>query len=154
MNSTISTTVTFESDAFNTTLAKDYFINPDCYGDDLCRWLIAKLKEAGVECDDEPGQEDFGWYFNYRVTGRAHCFVCGCRPGDGLEPGVWIGWIERCAGFISSIFGGRNKGIAPGAARCIHEALSTAPEISSIRWHYKQDFDCGDESSGRSDPGD
>jgi hypothetical protein len=38
------TIATFNSDAFNTTEEKDYFINPSCFGDDAARWLLNSLE--------------------------------------------------------------------------------------------------------------
>jgi hypothetical protein len=57
MNTTMRTFVTFESDAFNVTEHRDYFINPCCYGDDLAKWLIARLCAHGIRADAEPGQD-------------------------------------------------------------------------------------------------
>jgi hypothetical protein len=42
----------------------------------FCKWLIEELTKKGVDCDKEPGQEDFGWYFNF------------CRKQSGLLPGM------------------------------------------------------------------
>jgi len=36
----LQTHVTFRSAAFNTTAPKDYFINPDNFGEDLAYWLM------------------------------------------------------------------------------------------------------------------
>jgi hypothetical protein len=62
MDSKVRTVATFESTAFNMADPKDYFINPRCFGDDLAKWLIDELRKQGLETDDEPGQEDFGWF--------------------------------------------------------------------------------------------
>jgi hypothetical protein len=59
------TLVTFKSSAFNTSEPKPYFINPGCYGDDVAKWLTRELRGRGFKTDEEPGQEDFGWYFNF-----------------------------------------------------------------------------------------
>ena len=65
--SELRTLVTFQSSAFNTSERKDYFINDCCYGDDVARWFIEQLRKRDVQTDAEPGQEDFGWYFGFRV---------------------------------------------------------------------------------------
>ena len=44
---------TFRTSAFNTSEARDYFINDGCFGDDLAKWMIGRLREAGV---DVPGR--------------------------------------------------------------------------------------------------
>ena len=144
--------VTFESGAFNVTEARDYFINPACFGDDVAKWLIGRLRQAGFETDEEPGQEDFEWYFEFRVAEGEHCCVIGYRPGDGADPGVWIAWLERSRGLLGSLFMGRNRGIADGAIGAIHKALSGPSEISNLRWHTKDDFDRGREELGSAVP--
>ena len=47
---------TFRTSAFNTSEVRDYFINDCCFGDDLAKWMMGRLREAGVETDDEPGR--------------------------------------------------------------------------------------------------
>ena len=63
----MKTVAVFESRAFNHTEPKEYFINPCCFGDDLARWLMEELAQQGIGVDDEPGQEDFGWYFEFSI---------------------------------------------------------------------------------------
>jgi hypothetical protein len=130
----MKTEVSFICAAFNTTETKDYFINDCCFGDDVCRWLIGKLREQGIETDVEPGQEDFGWYFAFRVGGVPHCFVLGFQPNDPEKGDQWLGSIERHAGLLASLFGGRNRGVRPDAVRAIHSALSSSPDISALQW--------------------
>jgi hypothetical protein len=138
------TLVTFQSTAFNTTQQKLYFINPGCYGDDAARWLMLRLRAAGLATDPEPGQEDFGWYFNFTVLEGQHCCVLGLRPASDGVPETWVAWLERRRSFLGSIVGGRDRGIASTAVSAIHEALS-APEILALRWHEKPEFDRGEE---------
>jgi hypothetical protein len=137
------TIVTFRSRAFNTSETRADYINPANYGDDLARWLIDRLALRGVTTDPAPGQEDFGWYFGFDVAGTPHCLVVGYRPGDGHEEGEWVAWLERRAGFVASLFGGRSRGIAPAAAAAVHAALSSAPEIEDVRWHEAAHFRAG-----------
>ena len=42
-------------------------------------WLIGELRKQGVTTDEKPGQEDFGWYLNFEVSGTAHTLVIGIR---------------------------------------------------------------------------
>ncbi len=144
--------VTFSSDAFNTSEPREYFINPHCFGDDLAHWLIRGLKERGYQADDEPGQEDFGWYFTYRVNDTSYDFVVGYRPGDGLDEGIWIGWVERKTGFLASLLGARKRGIDRNAVNAIHVLLSDSPDIGDVRWHLEEDFLAGREESGTDEP--
>src|SRR4030095_13214248 len=99
------TVVTFQSASFNTTEARDYFINPCCFGDDLARWLIGRLRSNGIETDSEPGQEDFGWYFNFKVSENVYCVVLGFRPDEENADGEWVAWLERTRGLVGAIFG-------------------------------------------------
>jgi hypothetical protein len=152
VNPEIRTVVTFESAAFNMAEPKRYFINPCCFGDDVAKWLIGELRKQGVETDEKPGKEDFGWYLNFIVAGAGHCFVVGHRPTGESEAGTWIGWLERSRGFIGSVFGVRKRGIQPLAAEAIHRILSSSPLIRDVRWHFKRDFDKGYEERGASSP--
>jgi len=146
------TIVTFQSTAFNTSESKDYFINPNCFGDDVAKRLIIKLHDAGFSTDSEPGQEDFGWFFNFEVPEGGHCFIIGYRPGEDDAEGDWVGWIERKKGFVGSLLGGRNRGISASATEVIHSALMKNPEVRAVKWHLKEDFDKGNEDQGTSTP--
>ena len=139
------TLVTFQSDAFNTSEPKDYFINECCFGDDLAIWMISELQHRQCETDAAPRQEDFGWYFNFKVSGIRHSFLISYRA-DTDESGTWIGWVER------NIFLFRRSGILPEATQAIHEALSNAPQIKNIRWHFQDDFDALLEELGTERP--
>ena len=146
------TVVTFESTAFNMSDPKEYFINPCCFGDDVLKWLIIELRKQGVETDEDPGQEDFGWYFSYKVNGTNFTFVLGHRPTGETEEGTWIGRFERSLGFIGSVLGRRKRGIRPAATEAIHKILSNTPLVQDVRWHLQRDFDNGDEGRGASAP--
>jgi hypothetical protein len=144
--------VTFSSDAFNTSEPKDYFINPNCFGDDVARWLMRELNDRGTRTVDQPGQEDFGWYFTFWVGSKAYDFVVGYRPGEGSGEDAWIGWVERKAGLVASILGARRRGIEPAALEAVHDAMSNSPEIGGIRWHYEGDFEASREDRGTVTP--
>lgn len=146
------TLVTFQSPEFNTTERRNYFINDCCYGDDVARALMEQLHSRGVQTDKEPGQEDFGWYFGFRTGDTDYQFVLGHRRADGNDPAVWIGWLERKAGLVGSLFGARKRRIQSDSVSTIHLAISGLPQVSSIRWHWREDFDSGREELGQSDP--
>jgi hypothetical protein len=148
----IRTLVTFKSPAFNTTERRDYFINDHCYGDDVARALMEQLRSRSIPTDAEPGQEDFGWFFGFRVGDTDYQFVIGHRPADGRDPAVWIGWLERKAGLVGSLFGARKRGIHADGVTAVHSAISTLPQVGGIRWHRKEDFDAGREELGQIDP--
>ena len=128
----MQTEATFRSSAFNTSEVKPYFINPCCFGDDLARCMIARLRSNGLQTDDEPRQEDFGWYFQFEVPGGRHCCVLGYQEDD--PEGRWLIWLERSRGFLGSILGMRKRGIDSAAVRALQDILGRAPEIRELEW--------------------
>lgn len=133
----METEFTFKSTAFNCTETREYFLNPECFGDDLARWLIARLHQRGIETLDEPQQEDFGWYFTFWVAGVEHCLLLGFQPNDPSTGDQWLGWLERQVGFLASLTGGRKRGISSQAVSLINEILVTAPEIRDLEWQER-----------------
>jgi hypothetical protein len=123
---------TFRSSAFNTSEVKTYFINDCCFGDDLATWMIGRLRAAGIETDEEPDQEDFGWYFNFTVPAGTHCCILGYQPDD--PEGLWHLSLERSRGFVASLFGRRSHGIDAAAVEAIQNALAGAAEIRELQW--------------------
>ena len=124
----------FRSKAFNCMIAKDYFINPSCYGDDLAEWLIKRLSDDNITITGRPGQEDFGWFFTFIVNDVEHCVVVGFQPNDPQNGDRWIGWIERHVGFIGSALGRRNRDIHPDAIQKLDSILTKSKEIQFIGW--------------------
>ena len=141
------TVATFHSSVFNTSEEKHYFINPGCFGDDLARWLIARLRSAGATTDDQPGQEDFGWFLTFVAPQGPHTCVIALRPGAG-----WVIWTERRRGLLNSVLGGRGRDVAPSALMLLHGVLATAPEVTELRWHHRPDFDAGRGDRAAVDP--
>lgn len=143
------TYVTFSSSGFNATEEKEYFINPNNFGDDLAKYLLQGLQAQSVEVDSELGQEDFGWYFTFRCNGQSYDFIMGHRDGEGEE---WLGWLERSAGFLPSLLGARKKAIRPEAAQSIQNVLTSSLRIQNVRWHLAKDFDAGNEEVATTEP--
>ena len=129
------TVAIFNSNKFNLSESRNYLINPYCYGDDLGKWLIRKLREIGIETDKEPAQEDFGWYFDYTVDGIKFCAVIG-----NIYAEKWFMVVERSTGIIGTIIGGRNRSVGDSGVRVIHKILSTSEEINNLMWHRWKDF--------------
>ena len=152
MEPPVRTVAVFRSTKFNSSEPRDYFINECCFGDDVAKWLIDQLRTHGLSTDEKPGQEDFGWYFNFTVDGIRHTFVIGHRPGKTNEAGEWIGWLERNRGLFGAIVGARNHGIQPAATLTIHKALASSSEIHNLRWHFPKDFQAGREELGTPEP--
>jgi hypothetical protein len=151
MSEETRTIVTFKSTAFNMTEPRDYFINPCCYGDDVAKWLMIELRQRGIQTDEKPGQEDFGWYLNFHVPRTDYTLVIGHRPGDDHDEGTWIIWLERRRGLMGSLLGSRKRGIELSAVDAIHSILSGSLQIRDIRWHFQRDFE-KEKDSGASTP--
>jgi hypothetical protein len=126
------TAATFRSSAFNTSEVKSYFINPCCCGDALARWMMAQVHTSGVRTADEPGQEDFGWYFEFEVpVGKYFCLI-GYQ--EDHPEGRWNLWLERSRGFLGSILGMRKRGTDAAAVQALQDILGKAPEIRELEW--------------------
>jgi hypothetical protein len=137
MPSSSRTVVTFHSEQFNATVVRPYFLNTLSFGDDVAQHIVYELRQRSYRAD-EPAQEDFGWYFRFWIGSAAHLFVIGRRPVEG----DWLGSIER----VPFLF--LKRTVDPSAAGAIHEALSDPEIFRSVRWHYPEAFDAGDEESG------
>ena len=55
----MKTHVTFQNEFLNKSEPRDFFVNPDCFGDDVCKYMISELREKGLNCG-EPCGEDWG----------------------------------------------------------------------------------------------
>ena len=93
---------------------------------------MARLRTSGVQTVDEPGQEDFGWSFEFEVPAGRHCCVLGYQEDD--PEGRWHLWLERSRGFLGSILGRRKRGIDAAAVKALQEILINAPEIRELEW--------------------
>ncbi len=132
----------FRSTAFNTSERRDYFLNDCCFGDDLARWLIQELRGHGFRAEEEPGQEDFGWYLNFTVQDVDYCLLIRYRPAEDAAIGDWICTLERITGVgpIGFFLGAAKRQIHLGTAQAIHTVLSSSPQITDIRWFTDADF--------------
>jgi hypothetical protein len=135
--SSVRTVVTFQSDAFNTTVVRPYFMNALCFGDDVAQHIVFELQRTG-HIAETPAQEDFGWYFRFSVSGKPHLFVLGRRPVEG----DWLGSIER----VPFLF--VKRAVDPEAALAIDAALADEEIFGKVRWHYGDQFDAGEEELG------
>jgi len=137
----MKTEVHFKSAAFNSTEPRDYFINPSCFGDDVCWWLIKELRARGIETSEAPDQEDFGWFVTFKVDGAEHNFVIGFQLGGyfvlegqslGRE-GQWLGWLER-TGVVRGLLGRRQRDVQAAAVEAVNAALLSVPDVRDLEW--------------------
>jgi hypothetical protein len=87
----------FSSDQFNLSQPRGYFINDCCYGDDVARWLVERLRSRGCTVT-EPDQEDWGWYFDVRHGQAAYFVGVGGASDDessGNNQGEWRLMVQK-----------------------------------------------------------
>ncbi len=123
----------FKTSAFNTSVQKEYFVNPSCFGDDAARWMMVELGIRGFHSEEAPHQKDFGWHFSFVAAGVKHNAVIGYRPGTYGDDGEWICWIERKVGPIGALLG-KSKDVKPEAAKAIQDVLSASPAITVVKF--------------------
>lgn len=148
------TLVTFFSNDFNSSQPKAEFTKPTNYGDDVCRWIIQQMRESGVDVDDDPQQDDNGWYFCFRIPVGRFCVLVSCRPAPDPDESLWICWIENQCGFVGSLLGHRLKNISPHAVETLNRALSKNSRVTGTMWHHYEKFKEGYEQSGAELPSD
>jgi hypothetical protein len=129
----IQNCVVFRSSAFNTTVPRDYFKNPSCFGDDAARWIMVELGIRGFQTGAEPTQEDFGWGFTFEAAGTRHHVVLGYRPVAYGGEGEWICWVERKVGSLGAILK-MTKKIKPEAVQAIQDVLSSSPAMKVAKF--------------------
>ena len=117
--------VRFKTQKFNTTEAKDYFINDICFGDDLAGWLYEELKRQGLNAV-EPWQEDWGWQFEAE----------SCLISVGFDGDEWQIYIEPIQVFFEKLFG-KNVDIS-NLTKILHETLKNESQISEIKWFQSE----------------
>ena len=147
------TVVTFRSASFNDKESKSHFINPDNYGDDVALWLAGELEKRNIRIERKgvfPGQEDFGWYFNFVFGNSSFCLVVGSHhQGDGFE---WIIWVERRCSFLENLVGGRQRHIPQEVPQMVHSILTESSTATNIIWHNYQEFKRGVETTASANP--
>ena len=148
MPAAVRTYVTFQSDLFNSTEQQDYFVNPDCFGDDFCKFMIAALQDLGIRCDDAPCGEDWGWLFWLQFDGRDFDF-CTNYHRDGF----WLAFVQPPKGMFGGLLGRGKKDVPIDLTCTLHGILSETEGIHDIRWHDERDFDRGYYDRGTADPG-
>lgn len=122
----------FFSNHFNQSKSKDYFINPNCFGDDLASWFMEELKKKGVEVEDDgPDQEDFGWYLNFDYVGVSYTCVVLFQE----DKNRWHCILEYNSGLIGSLFGKRKRQVPEMVADLFDQILKKQPEMfQAVEW--------------------
>ena len=127
-----NTHVTLRTVKFNVSEPKEYFINPNCFGDDFANWLMVKLTDQNIVVEkDGPDQEDFGWYVNFTVDDDEITCVIVYSESDEK----WFLILEYNVGIIGTILGRRNKHVANNVVNVLDEILKAEPEFYSVEWY-------------------
>jgi|GEM_PF-434921 len=124
----MKTHVIFDSGIFNTSQPQPLYARPGNYGDDAARWLMSALQKQDVKVAAGLGQDFEGWYFCFTLEEVNYEFTLK------LSDSGWHGTLERSAGLVSSIFGGRGRGISKAAVAVIDEALKSNDGIWNVKW--------------------
>lgn len=145
--------VTFVTTLFNATEVRDYFINDCCFGDDCAAWLIGKLKAQGdLQVEDEPSQEDWGWFFNVKVGQRRFLIGVGLCEDEEV-PNRWLVFIDSWLWIWQRvIFRQTDQSEHLVVCVAIDRLLKGESKINDIRWYSKAGFDSGSEDVWRSGP--
>jgi hypothetical protein len=99
--------VLFSTDKFNLSEPREYFINDCCYGDDVARWLVERLRLIGLSVT-EPDQEDWGWYFDAQYQQASYFVGVGGTPDDessGNSYGQWRLCVEKHRTLLEKLTG-------------------------------------------------
>ena len=129
-----NTFVTLRTEKFNTSESKEYFINPNCFGDDFAKWLLGELAARNVEFEEDgPDQEDFGWYVNFSINDTDTTCLIIYNEVDS----IWQIILERNVGLLGSLLGKRNKRVRSEPVELIYDILKSESEFYSIEWHNR-----------------
>ena len=131
-----TTYFTFKSSLFNTSEDKESFVNPGCFGDDVCEFFIKRLKNSPLNCDEEPIAEDWGWGFIFEYDKKR--FFVGC--GFNVDYECWLMFIDPQRSLIQMMFG-KSDGVPLICAQAIHNALSESIDIIDLKWHRPDEWD-------------
>jgi hypothetical protein len=128
----------FETNRFNLSEVKMYFINPCCFGEDVAMWLREKLIQQSVETD-EPGQEDWGWYLGSSYQGNHYFIGIGGLPDDdATDPnqGEWRIMVERRRSIADRLTGKNKTTTDDPIFPIIRTILEAEPDIKNV--HFEE----------------
>lgn len=142
MTPTLKTFVTFQSELFNNTEERDYFVNPDCFGDDFCKFMEVRLQAVDIECGNLSG-EDWGWSLDVKFRGVTFIFRTNYH-GDAF----WFAYVESDQPLWEQLFNRPKKDVPMELTKAIHDILFGTEGIDDIRWFTSEQFDRGAYSDG------
>jgi hypothetical protein len=119
----------FTSDRFNVSERKEYFINDRCYGDDLARWLVERLRSQGLIAS-EPCQEDWGWCFDVRSEKISYFIGVGVMDNEEPPPNSQVQWrvfVEKRRGFWEMLKRSNPFSETDGLIEILKQILASEP---------------------------
>jgi hypothetical protein len=124
----------FETDRFNLSEPRDYFINDYCFGDDAAAWLRGKLADAGIAAT-EPDQEDWGWYMDVKHAGHTYFVGVGGNvenesSGDRAE---WRLVVEKHRSFQEKLTGANPMTADEEIVAILKAILENEPDMTVLR---------------------
>lgn len=102
--------ILLDTNRFNLSETKPYFINDECFGEDFARWLRQRLRLEGVRVDDE-WQEDWGWQMGAAIGTTNYLIGIGGTVDDSSNDpnqGEWRIMIEKQRSLFERVLG-KNK---------------------------------------------
>ena len=148
---TLRTCVTFTSNAFNVSISKPEFVHPENFGDDVARWFMTKFHDRQIGFDEEdPSQEDHGWYVTFRLNGLLYDLVASYAPTNDAQR--WLLSLERSVGLLRSMMGQRRRGVTIEAVQLINDILQASAECQDVKWLFFSDVRRGNLQNGSDDP--
>lgn len=123
----------FETARFNLSKPKPYFVNESCYGDDLAVWLRGKLDESGLPTT-EPGQEDWGWYFEIHDSDHVyHVGISGNADDEQSgDQGEWRLMVEKGRSLGEKLRGTNLMAENEGILAVLKGILENEPDITFL----------------------
>jgi hypothetical protein len=128
--------VLFDTNRFNLSEVKEYFINPCCFGEDLAAWLRGKLLERGIPTI-EPDQEDWGWYIESTYGGRAYFIGIGGNADEtssDANRGEWRISVEKHRSLRDKLTGKNPMSSDEPIIAVIREIVEAEPDFKNIRY--------------------
>jgi hypothetical protein len=148
----LRTCATFTSRTFNTSIQKPEFVHPENYGDDLVRWFMIQLRGRKLVVDEnDPSQEDHGWYVTFTWNHLSYDLVVTYAPTNGMAA-RWLACIERSVGLFGTLIGQRHRAVPSEIVQLVNDILVHAGECEDIQWLYFDDVRRGNLSSGSASP--
>lgn len=124
--------VSFCTDLFESREVQPHFINERCFGEDLAKWLIGKLKGSGFSFG-EPYQEDWGWEIEAKVEGSRLYIQIGIMDESiGADEAEWLISVEMPRRWFS--FGKEDSKSLSELCGAIDKVLRNEKAITQVQW--------------------